>query len=186
MPRKNSKEDRSAIAILPILNEDVSLQLLLKRVQKPDNKRDDRSPEQKIIALKILILNMMQWTLTARQCFVNRRTLHKWWNLYGDLIKKTEPEKDLIKNITTDVAVAQGESLKEWYELLDKSAKKLGLLVDSATGTRSIYAIVEAVKASTEVIKLNKELSDSGKVQGADFFMGIHNLMIQNIYGNED
>ena len=184
MARKKNKEDLSTIANLPILNENSSVELLLKRVKNGERKNKEKTTEQKLIILKILALNSMQWSLTATQVGIDRKTLRNWWGMYGELINEAEPKGSLVQEIINDVAVAQGLSLIEWYELLDKSAKKLGILVDNAIGTRSIYAIVEAVKASTEVIKLNKELSDTGKVQDADFFMNVHQMMVNNIYGD--
>ena len=183
MARKKKKEDLSAIANLPILSEDSSVQLLLKRVKNEEVVGKEKTTEEKLIILKILALNSMQWTDTANQVGVSRRTLRNWWAKYGKLITDTKPGGTLVQEITNDVAVTQGLSLKKWYALLDKSANKLGGLVDEAKETKSIYAIVEAVKAGAEVLRLNKELADEGKVQGSDFFMGVYNQMIINKYG---
>jgi transposase-like protein len=185
MPRKKSIADLASMSSLPILNEDASIQSLLNRVQKEQNRQVDRSPEQKIIALKILVLNLMQWTTTARQVGVDRKTLHKWWEQYGELIKKTDPEKEIVQTIENDVAIARGDSLKEWYGLLDDSAKKLRELVNQSTGSRSIYPIVEAVKAATEVIKTDKEVNSPGGAGGLDFYTNVYNTMINNTYGND-
>jgi len=161
--------------------QDLSIAEIHRRLDKRE-KGKRFNLEQKVLILKLLQLNEMSYTKTSQEVGMRRETL------YGDVVFTAEPDYAIAKRIETDIAIAQGQSLKEWYDLLDKSAKKLGALVDNATGTRSIYAIVEAVKASTEVIKLNKELSDTGKVPGADFFMNVHQMMVNNIYGdgNED
>jgi len=184
MARKKNKEDLSAIANLPILNEDSSVELLLKRVKNGERMGKEKTTEQKLIILKILALNSMQWTLTANQVGIDRKTLRNWWGMYGELINEAEPIGPLVQEITNEVTIARGLSLKEWYGLMDDSAKKLREHVNQSKGTRSIYAIVEAVRASTEVIKLEKEMSSTGEVPGGDFFMGIHNMMVKNIYGD--
>lgn len=185
MPRRKVIPINSDIITLPILEEQLSLKVLLHRVKKESNPRKERSLEQKIIALKILVLNNMQWSATAKQVGVDRKTIHNWWVQYGELIKKTEPEKQIVKAIATDVAIARGDSMREWYDLLEDSAKKLRKLVNESTGTRSIYAIVEAVKASAEVIKTDNEVNGKEKDKGNEFYTNIFNTIIENKYGKD-
>lgn len=182
MPRRKATFDKSEISNLPLLKEQLCLKVLLQRVEKDGTFKKERSLEQKIIALKILILNMMQWTLTARQCNVDRKTLYSWWKQYGELITQSKPEQQIAEAIENDLAIL----MRDVYTSARKTIKKLDSLVDKADTVRQMYPVSEALRVLIEIIKMDIELNKSKKIKGNEFNMGIFNQMITNQYGNTD
>ena len=163
--------------------------LSIEELKKKLLSRTTRNPkpptlEQKVLILKLLQLNDMKYRETEKMVNVSRQTIAKWVRDIGPIVFTSEPEKIVAKEIETSLAVIQGDTLKKAYRMLNFGLDKLHDLASQATGTRGIYAVAEAIRATTEVIKIEKDLGDAGKVQGTEFFMNVHNLMIQNKYGN--
>ena len=183
MARRTLESELADIVNLSVLKEQVSLKELHSRVTKETNNQTKRSLEQKVIALKILVLNNMKYEQTGKEVGVTRKTLWLWWKQYGNMIAKTNPVEEVAIALENDLAGV----ISNFYASTRKSLKKLDALVDKADTVRQIYPVVEVLKATMEIIKLDIEKKNAdGKVQGADFFMNVHQMMVNNIYGDGD
>ena len=173
MARRKIKPDKSEVNKLTISKEQLSLKELLHRVKKEPNPRKERSLEQKIIALKILQLNNMQYTRTSEQVCVTRKTLHAWWLQYGEMITIAEPEYYIAETVENDLAVL----MKDAYSSARKSIKKIDQLVDKTDTPRQIYVVVEALNSSIEIIKLDHKEGDG--LRPGSFFKDLMDLIVK-------
>ena len=141
--------------------------------------------EQIVIILKILQLNGLNYSQTLEDCnnVITRSGLVYWVKKYGPQVLSTTPVEDIAQRIETDIAVIKNEVQTEAYLLIKNNLKRMNAICQDVTGVRGIYALAEAIRATAEVIKMEKELSDLGKPKGSDFFMNIHNMMVNNTYG---
>lgn len=172
MARRKIIPDKSEVNKLAISKEQLSLKELHDRVIKETNNKKGRTLEQKIIALKILKLNNMKYTLTSGQVGVTKKTLWLWWQQYGETITISEPEYYIAETVENDLALL----MKDAYNSVRKSIKKLDQLVDQATSVRHIYPVVEALRACIEVIKLDKQNNGDGDKED-DFFGNVYKMM---------
>jgi transposase-like protein len=185
MPKSDPIKKLNEIANLSVLKEKLTLQELHKRVVRVTNLKKTRSSEQKIIALKILILNEMRYEQTAKEVGVTRKTLWAWWKQYGEMMEVSKPSEEIAQAIENDMA----SLMFDVYASARKTIKKLDTLVDKTDNAKQIYPVVEALRATTEFIKIDMEKNKNGggQVQGTDFFMNIYNTMINNLdNGNTD
>jgi hypothetical protein len=184
MPRRKEEINESIIAKFSVVKENLTLNELLRRVQKEHNIKKKRSLEQKIIALKILQLNNMQYSLTGRQVGVTRKTLMLWWKQYGEMIKIVQPEHAVLEAVITDVVINQSNTIKKAYKVIDDSLDKIGILIEKARGTKSIYAISKALISISEIIKTINGIEKDGGGKANNYYTDIWNMMIKNAVNN--
>lgn len=164
----------------------LSIDQLKKQVKpQPKNRGYNMPMEQIVIILKILQLNGLNYSQTLEDCnnVITRSGLVYWVKKYGPQVLSTTPVEDIAQRIETDIAVIKNEVQTEAYLLIKNNLKRMNAICQDVTGVRGIYALAEAIRATAEVIKMEKELSDLGKPKGSDFFMNIHNMMVNNTYG---
>lgn len=176
MARSKVEFSKAEVMSLPVMKEQLSLKMLLDRVKIDANKRKERSLEQKIIAVKILILNDMQYSRTCEQVSINRKTLYRWWEQYGELIENITPDYEVATMVENDLALL----MQDAYDSARKTIKKLNKLVDKADTPRQIYPVVEALRSVTEVVKvgIEKDKEGDGGDRGGGFFKDLMELSI--------
>jgi hypothetical protein len=139
--------------------------------------------EQKLLILKLLQLNDMDYTQTVKDASMSSRpAIYKWEKEYGKLVFAHDPGvvTKAIEKIETDLAVLQADTMRKTYRTINKGLDKMDELIDKTTSPRQIYAIKEAILASVEVIKVEKfNLPEQPKVN--NYFMAIHELMVNNL-----
>lgn len=151
--RKKSVVDKSEIAILNKTNEHLDRKMLLHCIQKETSKKRERSLEQKIMILKLLQVNEMNYKHTSDLIGVSRKALNKWWGQYGEILKESEPEYVIAQTVENNLA----QLMDDTYNETRKAIKKMGQLIEKTDNPRHIYAVKEAVSSMVEVLKLNKQ-----------------------------
>jgi hypothetical protein len=164
-------------------------------IRKSLSKNDKRffTLEQKILALKLLQLNSMDFSMTERQIGVTRKSLYRWQQALGTVAFEAEPEYRIAEKIETSLAMIKSNVLTKSYNSLSNGIDKIDTLIASANSIKNMHAVTEGVLAIVEVLKIEKEtVPDQPKAN--NFFMDIHNLMMANIpseptdksHGNKD
>jgi hypothetical protein len=139
------------------------------------------STEQRVMILKLLQLNEMDYAQTSREANCRRESIYNWERLYGDVVFSAAPSVEIAVKLETDLAVIKSDTLKKTYRTINKGLDKFDELIGKAMSPRQLYAIAEAVKAAVEVIKVEKELGLPAQPKVNDYYMEIHNMMINNI-----
>jgi len=188
MGKKKVKKPEQTIGDLAIIKQNFSKQEILKRIHKRDpGSRSRFSLEQKILILKLLQLNEMNYRMTGKEANVSRKSIFDWFQLYSEaILATTEPEFFIAENIQSDINTLHSELVVNAYRTANECIIKMGKLVRQATSVRQIYAIAEAVKTSAEIIRLDRH---SGiNPDEADFAMGIIDLVNKSKekHGNKD
>ena len=171
-----STEDISELTKLSVFNETLGLQELHARVIRVTKKKQPRSLEQKIIALKILILNNMRYDLTENETGVTRKTLWTWWKEYGPMMKATVPSRQIAQELEDNRAGL----INDVYENSRVIAKKIRELAEKTTDIRQLKAINESFKNYTEYLLKAEGQTGGGDGQVNNFYTNINEMMVQN------
>lgn len=186
MARSKVVPDLIELNNLSVFKDTLSLTQLTDRVEIPSNKNINRSLEQKIIALKILMLNDMKYTMTGKVVGVTKETLASWWRTYGVMMTKTNPSQEIAQQVENDLAGLMSEIYTASRDLV----KKMSMVADKASAVKDLYPMAEVFKSYSALIikEIESKKTGDGKIPGGDWYMNIHNMMIKNTYGdgNED
>jgi DNA-binding XRE family transcriptional regulator len=175
--RKKVVVKESRVKSLTEKMSDYTIAEIMKRLAQ--KKTRSFNIEQKLLVLKLLQLNEMDYTQTAKQVGIVRQTISVWEKQYGAVMFNSKPAVMLAEKIENDLAVIQRDTMKNTYRTINLGLNKCQELIGKATSPRQLYAVKEAILASVEVIKVEKLILPD-QPQKNDFFMQIHNLMINN------
>ena len=136
--------------------------------------------EQKILILKYLQLTDMDHTKTSRDLKVSRPIMYKWIEEFGETVFEAEPEARISQKLETDLDILRQNAIILSYQTINATLSKFNELIEKATTPRQIHSVTEAMLATVEFIKTEKEKVPEKPVVN-DFYMEIHNLMMNNI-----
>ena len=160
--------------------------LSIAEIKKQLSTRQGRkfSTEQKILILKLLQYNGMNYAGTSKEAGVRRETLYKWVKIYGEFIFTVGPEYRKAQDLETSLATLRAITMRKAYNATDKALDKLNDLISLAMTPKDIHAVSEALRSAVEVIKvLLPETQQQDEIKPDSFFMNVHNMMIKNQYG---
>lgn len=159
MGRKNMNPGIADIKSLMRITENKSLNVLLDCIKKASSNKRERSLEQKIMILKVLQLNDMQYTRTSEETGVSRKALYEWWNKYGETVTIAEPDYYIAETVENNLAQLMDDTFTE----ARKAIKKMGELIEKTDNPKHLYPVNAAVLTMVDVLKLNKEEPGANK-----------------------
>jgi hypothetical protein len=165
-------------------------------IQKSLSKKKNRffSLEQKLLALKLLQLNSMDYSTTERQIKITRHTLYTWQKQLGDAAFEAEPEYRIAEKIETNLAMIKHDMLVNGYSTMNETINKIKVVIGTASTIKHMHSLAEGLLALAEVMKNEKEIVPDQPKASNNFFMQIHEAMMLNIpseptdksHGNKD
>lgn len=183
MARSKVVPDLTEVNNLAVFRANLSLTELRNRVVIPTNKKENRSLEQKIIALKILMLNNMKYTETGRIVGVTKETLASWWRTYGNMLQVINPSEEIAIQLENNLAGL----MNDVYECSRVVAKKMKELAEKANSVKDLRSVSDSLRAYAELIKIENQgkVGAGGEGQVNNFYTQINEMMVQNQFKND-
>jgi transposase-like protein len=180
---ERKSEDLIELNKLQVFRETHTLTELHKMVTRVTNNQEKRSLEQKIIALKILMLNDMQYKKTAEETGVTKKTLWLWWKQYGNMMTVVNPSEEIAIQLENNLAGL----MNDVYECSRVVAKKMKELAEKANSVKDLRSVSDSLRAYAELIKIENQgkAGAGGEGQVNNFYTQINEMMVQNQFKND-
>ena len=162
---------------------------LLVKLKGSFDRNDKHNPvtlDNKVLMLKILQYNGMDFHQTVKEVKVDRKTLMVWAQKYGDAVFYRKPESAMVAKLEVDILSVRQETEKDAFAVVRKGLNKLEKIIDATNTPRHIYAIAEAIRTSGAVIEMiQKSIKDDQQPVQNNFFTNILNNLNTPQNGNE-
>jgi transposase-like protein len=133
------------------------------------------SLDQKILILKLLQYNGMNYSHTSQEVGIRRETLYLWVKSLGELVFSTGPEYRIAQNIETSIAELQAATMKIALQSTHDSIIKLKELIGKTSTVHDIYPICEGLRALVQVMQvLLPEIRKYEQTKNIDWY--VHKL----------
>ena len=175
---ERKSEDLIELNKLAVYRENLSLTELKERVIKVTNSKMNRSLEQKIIALKILMLNDMKYTETGIMVGVTKHTMLNWWKQYGNMMTVVNPSEEIAIQLENNLAGL----MNDVYDCSRVVARKMKELAEKANSIKDLRSVSDSLRAYAELIKIENQGKGGagGEGQVNNFYTQINEMMVQN------